>query len=265
MSDLEYRIRQQTEIHRQIRQKKGDVKLGEMAPPCGGGGSVSTATIRDSSRLEMLHQSNMAPAAVSPIMSNIDKQSASLKNQLGNIYTPSPPGGVLSPANGVTTRDSESVTPNGILPSASFASRSLAASCGSASTVSSSSVSTPMSTNSSESLSTPSSSQDDVTCVAARCRPTILGKYRKRKLLRTANLHARSRKCARLSDVRCKCYPPVTPCAMCGGRYNNTRDIDAYGGNVSEKIALLDHSYHQVLSLNEGRKSQLTMSIWHSQ
>ena len=66
VSDLEYRIRQQTEIHRQIRQKKGDVKLGEMAPPCGGGGSVSTATIRDSSRLEMLHQSNMAPAAVSP-------------------------------------------------------------------------------------------------------------------------------------------------------------------------------------------------------
>lgn len=233
VSDLEYRIRQQSEIHRQIRQKKGEVKLGE-APIC--------STSKDS-RLEMLHQSNMSPVAVTPIMSNMDKQSEHLKHQLGNIYTPSP---VQSPG-GVATRESESITPNGLLSSSSLSNRSLTTN---SNTISSSEV-TPTSTNSGESVFSESSCMD-ATCVAARCRPTILGKYRKRKLLRTSSLHTRNRKCARLSSVRCKCYPPVTPCAMCGGRYNNTRDVEQDACQVNDNIALLDHSYHQVLSLHEG-------------
>jgi KAT8 regulatory NSL complex subunit 1 len=90
----------------------------------------------------------------------------------------------------------------------------------------------------------------DNTCIAARCRP--VRSYRKRKLYRTTGLHLASRKASRLSTVRCQCYPPSTPCAMCGGRYNNTVPLDSDTLPLSEKVALLDNSFHSVLSFPQG-------------
>ena len=160
VSDLEYRIRQHSEIHRQIRTKKGDVRLADATSTC----SANADDVTDCHGA----QANTCSEQVS-------------------------------------AQSSSDVT-----------------------------------------------DADDASCVAARCRPLVLGKYRKRKLLRTVQLYSRSKKCARLSTVKCQCYPPLTPCAMCGGRFNNVREVEAEEGNSPENIALLDHAYHQVLSMKEG-------------
>ena len=236
VSDLEYRIRQQTDIHKQIRLKKGNVTLGE-TPVIVDNSGVATET----TRLHYLQESGMSPANVSPLVTNLREQSATLKQQLGNIFTPSPPttngASTLSSAvsDGVSTTDSHSVTPN-VQSQSSLASHSL-----------DTNTDTPK-------HSVLDTTENDPTCIAARCRPALLGKYRKRKLLRTSSIPHRSRKSARLtSTVKCQCYPPVTPCALCGGQVNYMVDQQqAQCSPISERVALLDHSYHQVLSLQEG-------------
>lgn len=158
VSDLEYRIRQQSDIYRQIRATKGSVTLGDVT----------------------------------------------------EVVTP----GKDSTPTTSTTAAIPSDLPNGVI----------------------------------DRVQTPAA---DVTQTAARCRP--LRSYRKRKLLRTYGLQQLSRKAARLSTVRCSCYPPVTPCALCSGRYNNTEAVDPAVLPPTECLALLDHSYHSVLSFDQGQ------------
>ena len=90
----------------------------------------------------------------------------------------------------------------------------------------------------------------DNTCQAARCRS--VRSYGKRKLLRTSGVHQLGRKASRLSTVRCHCYPPVVPCAMCGRRYNNVLTVDPETMPLAERVSLLDSSYHPVLSFTHG-------------
>lgn len=89
----------------------------------------------------------------------------------------------------------------------------------------------------------------DLQC--SRCRPLL--NFRKRKLLQTWGLHAVSKKAARSSTIRCGCVPPGLQCALCTGRTDPTRprDITDYLSK-SERISLLDPSFHSVFSLPEG-------------
>jgi len=96
-------------------------------------------------------------------------------------------------------------------------------------------------------------SADNATCRAARCLP--IRPCRRRRLLRPpgdARLSAH-RKATLLSTVRCtSCHPPATPCALCAGKHNT---VVSLGTNLPslERIALLDPSFHPVLSFCTGK------------
>jgi len=91
------------------------------------------------------------------------------------------------------------------------------------------------------------------TCRAARCLP--IQPCRRRRLLRPPGdpwLSAH-RKATLSSSLRCtSCHPPATPCALCAGKVNNSV---SFGTNLTslERTALLDASYHPVLSFNAGK------------
>ena len=395
VSDLEYRIRQQNEIYKQIRHSKGDVELAEMASPVSVetilrtlGGSLPKEV--EEKLVELQQRNEASPANISSLLSNLEKQSASLARYLGNVFSPpessypvmhfrnnsgssglknnksgttsatvpsredalntdcaintTPPGnsdstgaisttttlpvgsvgtsslnrinvtattalpgvsggpsdsnassthptttttaspersvssaGLNSNSTGITTTPPGTLLkgsgntnvnsmPNGLLNTSGHSSCSTltASTPGSTKSATSSSEKPPADLLSSPNdLLTlqPSANitapllQIDTDYQAARCRPLQTQVYRKRKLLRTSGLHLHSRKAARFSDIRCQCYPPVTPCAICGGRYNYVQGVESEraASHVPERIALLDHSYHQVLSFEEGR------------
>lgn len=88
----------------------------------------------------------------------------------------------------------------------------------------------------------------------ARTRPLV--NFRKRKLLQTGGLHVFSKKAARPSTVRCGCPVPVVHCALCTGRTDPTHPRDQTEViSTPEKIALLDPSFHPVLSMTEGKEA----------
>ncbi|XP_063703878.1 KAT8 regulatory NSL complex subunit 1 [Culicoides brevitarsis] len=84
---------------------------------------------------------------------------------------------------------------------------------------------------------------------SARTRAFIRGTFRKRKLLQTSNLHTISKKAAKSSTIKCGCYWPMHPCALCTGRADPTgpRDLPDTMPE-SERIALVDPGFHPVLS-----------------
>lgn len=92
------------------------------------------------------------------------------------------------------------------------------------------------------------------TCIeyqCARTRPLI--NFRKRKLLQVYGLHVVSKKAARPSMIRCGCVPPASFCALCTGRTDPTYPRDLPDNmSKSEKIGLIDPSFHPVFSLPEG-------------
>lgn len=239
VSDLEYRIRQQTDIFRQIRAAKGVVVLGEppspqdllaRSQPCPRQGKRLTPL---EEKIAILERKNteMSPCNLSTLLSNVDKQSSKLTQQLGSVYTPS--GSPLRTAVSPKTPD----RPNGLVEGES--------------------PGDPQEWKGGQAIQfDPSSPVVDTSCVAARCRP--VRSYGKRKLLRTAGLHQVSRKAARLSSVKCHCHPPdVLPCVMCGGRYNNTTPLDPETMPLPERVALLDSSFHPVLSFTQGKYVKL--------
>lgn len=227
VSDLEYRIRQQSEIYKTIRTSKGVVTLCEpplSIGPCGDGGLKRTQEI--------------SPANVATLMINVNKQASTLSQSLGNCLTPIPVTGLhrmnkdgSKPLNGIHVGDASQ--PNSMGTPHSGTAINGNGDCFSANI-------TPV-------LGQPL----DASCVSARCRPVRF--YRKRKLLHTSGLHQVNHKAARLSSVRCRCYPPVMPCPMCGGRYNNIQKLDAECMPIMEKVSLLDPAFHPVLSFPQGK------------
>ncbi|XP_064643381.1 KAT8 regulatory NSL complex subunit 1-like [Lineus longissimus] len=222
VSDLEYRIRTHSDIHKQLRNSKGSVVLGE--PPTienllklsvlrTGGKKLSPIEAKIA---KIEKQNEMSPVNLSVLLNNVDHQAQKLTQSLvGNCFSPLQGPGL-----------NKNRTTNGY-------------------------VDTPVLVNNLDTQDGGCASKDvsdnvDNSCVAARCRP--VRSYRKRKLYRTTGLHLASRKASRLSTVRCQCYPPSTPCAMCGGRYNNTVPLDSDTLPPAEKVALLDNSFHSVLS-----------------
>ena len=277
---MEYRIRQQSDIYRQIRAAKGAVVLGEQPPPEDllarlRANSVSVAATtttpggssRPGRRLSPLEEkianlerkNEMSPCNLSTLLCNVDKQSLRLTQQLGNVLSPAESpvvggaAGSKGPTSVPTTPPKTPNTPNGLLgghsASTPGASRDPSKTNSKSHHLNSSSSAIGSDVPLSLSFDPPSPAVD-TSCQAARCRP--VRSYGKRKLLTTSGLYQLSRKAARLSTEPCHCYPPGVPCAMCGGRYNNTQTVQPTVMPVSERLALLDPSYHQVLSFPQG-------------
>uniref|UniRef100_A0A2M4A4E8 Putative kat8 regulatory nsl complex subunit 1 n=1 Tax=Anopheles triannulatus TaxID=58253 RepID=A0A2M4A4E8_9DIPT len=92
--------------------------------------------------------------------------------------------------------------------------------------------------------------EDTMSC--SRSRPYNREKFRKRKLLQTPNLHIISKRAARSSNIKCGCQWPLQPCALCTGRTDPTAPRDPPATMpFAERVALLDSSYHPVLSFPE--------------
>lgn len=258
VSDLEYRIRQQSEIYKQARTSKGLVILGEPPPPQDFlPRSVPLGVNRVDGRSDAavtctVTGNEVSPCNVNAVLSNVDKQASRLTQSLGNCLSPantspvSSVGSFSHPKSGIA---SPLLAPNGLVDSP-LSTASLGVEEGSSpqgllldSRPVASSVTEPM----------------DMTPVldpsyrAARCLP-LKHPLRKRKLLRTVGLHLRSAKAAKLSSVQCRCnsYPVmINPCVLCSGRANCVQSVDPYSMPISERVALLDHSYHQVLSFRD--------------
>lgn len=235
VSDLEYRIRQQSEIYKQIRNTKGPVVLGEQPSPedllwrirQNRAGQKLSPLEQKIANIERKNEALGSPCNISKVMMNVNRQATNLTQSLGTV----------SPAQGSSVLAGEkSKHLNGVIGS-SHGQKSL--------------MDSPNIGPGGDNDSTPNSSpiNHDLSCQASRCRP--VRSYRKRKLLRTVGLHTISRKAARLSTVKCQCYPPISSCPMCGGRYNNVQRIDVDCSPLPDRVALLDPAFHPVLSFSQ--------------
>ncbi|XP_002735250.2 KAT8 regulatory NSL complex subunit 1-like [Saccoglossus kowalevskii] len=252
VSDLEYRIRQQTDIYRQIRATKGVISLGEQSPP---EDLMKLRTSRlvgrklspiEAKIAKLESRNDMSPSNLSTLMSNVDKQTAKINQSLQNFYSPVQKGLPRSPLVNTTVQGKlQSPAPmNGFVDNtASHGNQLLNDSQDSQDSNCMDSASKRLRLE--PDRSSPAT-VSDCGSTAARTRP--IRNFRKRKLLRSLGLHQVSRKAQKLSSVRCGCCVPVTPCVMCSGRYNNTQTSDPDVMPLSEKVSLLDYSFHPVLS-----------------
>uniref|UniRef100_A0A182K1G6 PEHE domain-containing protein n=1 Tax=Anopheles christyi TaxID=43041 RepID=A0A182K1G6_9DIPT len=95
-------------------------------------------------------------------------------------------------------------------------------------------------------------SDADMVSSCSRTRPYCRSRFRKRKLMQTYNMHAISKRAAKPSTVKCGCQWPLQPCALCTGRSDPTalrEPLDTL--TFPERVALLDASFHPVLSFPE--------------
>ncbi|NWZ36929.1 KANL1 protein, partial [Brachypodius atriceps] len=211
VSDLEYRIRQQTDIYKQIRANKGLIVLGEASP--------SEPAVDDSSR-PVRAEVKLEPGA--------ERLSVSGSQPLENLGVsaantpeshPAKPCGAPRPVNGVI---------NTLQP-------------GLAEHAQGDGQEAEELLHKKQRLSLVPA---DGTCVAARTRPILSCK--KRRLVRPSTIMPLSKKAHRGSLARCSC--DVNPsCALCGTRSPSTLDIQ-YDAPLLERLSQLDSCIHPVLS-----------------
>lgn len=103
-------------------------------------------------------------------------------------------------------------------------------------------------------------SDEEQTMTCARVRP--VKRVRRRKVVDTYGLHHRVAKAARLSSVACGCLHPDQWCVLCLGRRSHTAPLDRAVHSRVEGAALLDHSYHAVLS--DGTETALGLALMES-
>jgi len=178
ISDLEYRIRQQTDFYRQIRAAKGAVTLGE-----------PTISWPAHARQAVHKPGTEVPLSVKPPTRNYSRVDSTGRKILIKELAPM------------------AISPEEIQAAAN---------------------------------------QNDDTFTACRTRP--IKTLRRRRILGTLGLHRTSNRAAKESTVRCDCIRPGYWCAICFGRSNHIQTPDPVFHDKSRTAALLDHSYHQVLS-----------------
>uniref|UniRef100_A0A673VQN7 KAT8 regulatory NSL complex subunit 1 n=1 Tax=Suricata suricatta TaxID=37032 RepID=A0A673VQN7_SURSU len=213
VSDLEYRIRQQTDIYKQIRANKGLIVLGEAPPP------EHTSTdffLPLSSEVKTDHGSDKLIESVSQPLEN---HGASGHSE--SLSTKS--CGALRPVNGVINT-LQPVLADHIPGDISDAEEQL---------------------QKRQRLNLVSSSTDG-TCVAARTRPVLSCK--KRRLVRPNSIVPLSRKVHRISTMRSGC--DVNPsCALCGSGSTVTVPPEIhYEAPLLERLSQLDSCVHPVLA-----------------
>nr|XP_048686051.1 KAT8 regulatory NSL complex subunit 1 isoform X2 [Caretta caretta] len=213
VSDLEYRIRQQTDIYKQIRANKGLIVLGEALSP---DTAVDDASHPLSAEVKLEPGTDRLGASISQPVVNLGTSVGNTPESL-----PSKPCGALRPVNGVIN-----TLQSGLAEHAQGDG-----------------------TDVEELLHKKQrlnmvSSPSDGTCVAARTRPVLSCK--KRRLVRPSNIIPLSKKVHRNSMVRCSC--DVNPlCAICGTRSSISPEIQ-YEAPLLERLSQLDSCIHPVLS-----------------
>ncbi|XP_044855299.1 KAT8 regulatory NSL complex subunit 1 isoform X2 [Mauremys mutica] len=213
VSDLEYRIRQQTDIYKQIRANKGLIVLGDASSP---DTAVDDASHPLSAEVKLEPGTDRLGASISQPVVNLGTSAGNTPESL-----PSKPCGALRPVNGVIN-----TLQSGLAEHAQGDG-----------------------TDVEELLHKKQrlnmvSSPSDGTCVAARTRPVLSCK--KRRLVRPSNIIPLSKKVHRNSTVRCSC--DVNPlCAICGTRSSISPEIQ-YETPLLERLSQLDSCIHPVLS-----------------
>ncbi|XP_015273763.1 PREDICTED: KAT8 regulatory NSL complex subunit 1, partial [Gekko japonicus] len=214
VSDLEYRIRQQTDIYKQIRANKGLILLGE-APP-------SEPTLGDSSHTLSATDIKLEPGT-ERLGTSVSQPPENFCTSVGNIQEslPAKTCGVPRPVNGVINTLQPGLTEHA-QGDGSDAEELL---------------------RKKQRLNLVPLPPDG-TCVAARTRPVLSCK--KRRLVRPSTLVPLSKKVHRNSTGRCNC--DVNPlCALCGTRSSVPPEIQ-YEAPLMERLSQLDSCIHPVLS-----------------
>ncbi|XP_044936764.1 KAT8 regulatory NSL complex subunit 1 isoform X2 [Mustela nigripes] len=214
VSDLEYRIRQQTDIYKQIRANKGLIVLGEAPPP---EHATTDLFLPLSSEVKTDHGNDKLIESVSQPLENHGASGHSSES----LSTKS--CGALRPVNGVINT-LQPILADHIPGDISDAEEQL---------------------QKKQRLNLVSSSTDG-TCVAARTRPVLSCK--KRRLVRPNSIVPLSRKVHRNSTTRSGC--DVNPsCALCGSGSTVTMPPEIhYEAPLLERLSQLDSCVHPVLA-----------------
>ena len=205
ISDLEYRIRQQTEFYRQIRAAKGGVTLGEPV--------VSWPPHARKPVQSQVRPDRDVPLNCKPVTKDYSRVDSTGRKII--IKEPSSPQ-LESPQPPVVAAPPPPPPPPALMASP-----------------------TPLS----------ASDPDDNSLGACRTRPVKM--IRRRRILSTQGIFRTSARAAKESTVRCDCIHPLFCCSICYGRLNHTQVPDPITQERNQCMALLDHSYHQVLSTVE--------------
>ncbi|XP_064301313.1 KAT8 regulatory NSL complex subunit 1-like [Phalacrocorax carbo] len=253
ISDLEYRIRQQTALYKRLRAAKGPVVLGGAWQPAdlvmrqGQWGPVSLGASKENKWLSPSSPAPRCPegdAVPSRFLYNTQKQSSHLTQFVGNPMCQSlscvPMGGCPAPLEACAT----SPRPvNGVcncLHTSSSSSSSLI------------SVNVEERFGKQNPLNNLAAVSDD-SCIAARIRPVC--KYKKRKLVRAASVSHFSGKPLKPLTMKCSCEWPNS-CILCSCKAS-VQAIDPDTMSLEERVALLDSGFHPVLSLSHGNPLHL--------
>ncbi|XP_049976345.1 KAT8 regulatory NSL complex subunit 1 isoform X3 [Alexandromys fortis] len=213
VSDLEYRIRQQTDIYKQIRANKGLIVLGEAPFP-----DHTTDLFSLSSEVKTDHGTDKLIESVSQPSENHGIPVSHISESLSTKSC-----GALRPVNGVVN-SLQPVLADHVPGDSSDAEEQL---------------------HKKQRLNLVSSSSDG-TCVAARTRPVVSCK--KRRLVRPSSIVPLSKKVNRNSTTRSGC--DVNPsCALCGSGSINTMPPEIhYEAPLLERLSQLDSCVHPVLA-----------------
>nr|XP_020738652.1 KAT8 regulatory NSL complex subunit 1 isoform X3 [Odocoileus virginianus texanus] len=214
VSDLEYRIRQQTDIYKQIRANKGLIVLGEAPPP---EHMTTDFLLPFSSEVKTDHGNDKLIDSVSQPLENHGASGHPSESLSAKSC------GALRPVNGVINT-LQPVLADHIPGDNSDAEEQL---------------------HKKQRLNLVSSSTDG-TCVAARTRPVLSCK--KRRLVRPSSIVPLSKKVHRNSTVRSGC--DVNPsCALCGSGNASTMPPEIhYEAPLLERLSQLDSCVHPVLA-----------------
>ncbi|XP_055264093.1 KAT8 regulatory NSL complex subunit 1 isoform X2 [Moschus berezovskii] len=213
VSDLEYRIRQQTDIYKQIRANKGLIVLGEAPPP----EHTTDLLLPLSSEVKTDHGNDKLIESVSQPLENHGASGHPSESLSAKSC------GALRPVNGVINT-LQPVLADHIPGDSSDAEEQL---------------------HKKQRLNLVSSSTDG-TCVAARTRPVLSCK--KRRLVRPSSIVPLSKKVHRNSTARSGC--DVNPsCALCGSGSASTMPPEIhYEAPLLERLSQLDSCVHPVLA-----------------
>ncbi|XP_043397713.1 KAT8 regulatory NSL complex subunit 1 isoform X6 [Chelonia mydas] len=262
ISDLEYRIRQQTDLYKQLRANKGPVVLGGDQKPedlMKQQGRLSSTSVVNSRRNKGLPHSSSSiqkvPSGERPcdlssctpsyFMNIVEKQSSRLTQSLGNPMCQSPSCTPISGSPGPPKACTSSRQVNGKI-NCLHTSRSNNISLASLE------AEEILKKKQLDSLATVPSVPDN-SCVAARIRPIC--RYKKRKLVRANTVSLLSKKPQKPLTMKCSCEWPST-CILCGCK-TSIQAIDPDTMSLEERIALLDSGFHPILSFSHGKPLHL--------
>uniref|UniRef100_A0A8C8SUR5 PEHE domain-containing protein n=1 Tax=Pelusios castaneus TaxID=367368 RepID=A0A8C8SUR5_9SAUR len=262
VSDLEYRIRQQTDIYRQLRASKGPVVLGGEQQPedlmkqQGRLGSTSVVNSRrnkglphsSSSILKVPlgeRQGDLSSCIPSYFLHNVEKQSSHLTHSLRNPIYQSPS---CTPISGSPRPPKACTSPRQVNGKINC----LHLSHSNSSSLASLDAQEILKQKQLASLAAVPSVPDN-SCVAARIRP--ISRYKKRKLVRTNAVFHLSKKPQKPLTMKCSCEWPST-CILCGCK-TSIQAIDPDTMSLEERIALLDSGFHPILSFSHGKPLHL--------